>query len=133
MSEKLRRLESLLQEFVSLEKLRKENIAKLQELFKELEIDQKVAWEDLFGFQAMNLMGISLQKEQLAQPQPNRYAQIIAIKNGKNSSLRYFGRAENLDPSLIKKIVEFVLRWRLEKSFFHVENYRDLVDALNQK
>ena len=133
MSDKLKKLESLLQGFVSFEKLRKENRARLRELFETLGVGEKVAWEDLFAFQAMNLMGIGLQRENLAQPQPKRYAQIIAIKEGKNLSLRYFGRAEHLGPELVEQIAEFVLRWRLEKSFFHVEHYKELVDELTKR
>ncbi len=131
MDEKLLRLESLIDRLTSLEQLRSYNRKRLEELFASLEIGQKVErFEDIFTFKAMNLSGITLQKEQLCAVQPNRYAQIIAIKEGKNINLRYFGRAESLPKKLIRDICEFVLRWRLEKSFMNVEHYRELVDGL---
>ncbi len=131
MDERLRYLEFLIDHCTSFEQLRSFNKKRLKELFNRLAIGQKVPeFEELFSYKAMNLSGISLQKDQLCAIQCNRYVQIIAIKDGKNINIRYFGRAESLSQELIHEICEFVLRWRLEKSFMHVEHYKRLVDGL---
>ena len=68
------------------------------------------------------------------------YVQIIAIgevrsddgkKVNKNSSLGYYGKTEKLEAELKNKIVEFVLRWRYEKSFQHSDYYEKLLQELN--
>ena len=48
-------------------------------------------------------------------------------KKAKNISLGYFGKAETLDKELKNCIIEFVLRWRYEKSFQNVEHYKKLI------
>ncbi len=130
--EKIKRVEELLSSLKSTDTLRVKNKKRVCELFEELGLRKKIAdCEELFTFVAINLMGISLQKGSIALAQPKRYAQIIGIKksgNGtKNVSLRYFGRAEYLNAELRKKIAEFVLRWRLEKSFLSVDHYKELI------
>jgi len=73
--------------------------------------------------------------ESLGEITEGKYAQIIGIKyvdqegkrRAKNINLRYFGRVEQLEKETRDLIVEFVLRWRLEKSYRGVDHYRDLV------
>ena len=136
--EPIKRLNSLIENLFTMEKERKENIVRLRQLYKELEIDNKVDnFEELFTFNAINIAGLSLQRESLLTPQPGRYLQIIGIKKSENRSkninLRYFGKAEKIDPALRAKAAEFVLRWRLEKGFLGVNNYRELLHELQNK
>jgi len=136
MESKLERLKKLTDKIVSFEIIRKENKNRLKELFFELNIDEKVKiFDDLFDFKAMNLSGISLDDENFGKLQEKKYIQIIAIKKIdkklKNINLRYFGRAEKIEEILKDKIVEFVLRWRLEKSFLQVEHYKKLVKRVD--
>ncbi|WP_456380433.1 hypothetical protein [Hydrogenimonas sp.] len=118
---------------------RRKNLKRLETLYRSLKIDEKVEnFRDLFDFQAINLSAISLRKERFMETTEGKYAQIIAIayveergkKRAKNLSLRYFGRVEKLDGTLKEEIVEFVLRWRLEKSFMGVDHYRELLKTL---
>lgn len=110
---------------------RKENIAKLKELYKEIGIDQKVEnFEELFEFKAINLSGASLQLENLGEIKEGRYLQVLAIAydktakvKSKNVSLGYFGRVENVDADFKNKVVEFIIRYRFEKSFMTLEHY----------
>lgn len=133
MDTKLQRLNALLDTLVSYEKRRKENLEKTHELYKKLQIDQKVgSFEELFDFSAINLLGINLQPPHLGQIQPHRYAQIIGIKNSKNINLGYFGRTENLSKELKHDIVSFVLGWRLEKSFKVVDRYDKILKEWNE-
>ena len=136
--DKLKKLDELLQNLVSLEKRRKENIQRLQSLFKELGLDEKAGrFEDIFGFGAINVTGIWLQEDRFLQIQPNRYVQLIAISRtdgrSKNINLRYFGRSDALEPGLIEKIGEFVIRWRFEKAFLNVEYYEKVVGRFDEK
>ena len=136
MSSQLDRLKALADEISSYEIDRKKNLKRLRALFGKLELSDKVAtFEELFDFKAINLSGITLASSNLGKITEGRYAQIIAIayiqaenkKRAKNISLGYFGRVEQLDESLKKEIVEFILRWRLEKSFIGVDHYRTLI------
>jgi hypothetical protein len=105
-----------------------------------LKIDKKVEnFDQLFLFKAINLSGITLKNQEFAQIQTGKYVQIIAItyhpnKEGKsvakNQSLGYFGKAEKLNSSLKKEIIEFILRWRYEKAFQQVEAYEQLLSKL---
>ncbi|MDH4945281.1 hypothetical protein [Sulfurimonas sp. C5] len=114
---------------------RKENLAKLKELYKEIGIDQKVHnFEDLFEFKAINLSGASLQIENLGEIKEGRYLQVLAIAydktakvKSKNISLGYFGRAENVDIEFKNKVVEFIIRYRFEKSFMTLEHYHTML------
>jgi len=142
MSDKLERLKALADKAAAIstyETDRKKNLKRLETLYRKLELAEKVPeFASLFDFKAINLSGISLTHENLGEITPARYAQIIAItyvddrgkKRAKNVSLRYFGRVENLDPALKEAIVEFILRWRLEKSFRGVDHYRQLLKRL---
>ena len=142
MSDKLERLKALADKAAAIatyETERKKNLKRLEALYEKLELHDKVErFDDLFDYKAINLSGISLTEQELGKITPARYAQIIAIryvedrgkKRAKNVSLRYFGRVEQLDPNLKNEIVEFILRWRLEKSFRGVDHYRQLLKRL---
>ncbi|BCD62243.1 hypothetical protein NitYY0826_C1119 [Nitratiruptor sp. YY08-26] len=136
--ERIKRVEELLSSLKTTDSIRIKNKKRVCELFEELGLHEKVVdCDELFSFVAINLMGISLQKETLGEVQPKRYVQIIGIKKSekgtKNINLRYFGRAEFIEEILKDKIVEFVLRWRLEKSFMSVDHYKDLLGVKFEK
>ena len=42
-------------------------------------------------------------------------------------SLAYFGKVENVDSALKDMVVEFIIRYRFEKSFITLENYYDMI------
>ncbi|WP_187648482.1 hypothetical protein [Nitrosophilus labii] len=138
MDSKIERLKRLTEKIVSYEILRKSNIEKLKKLYMELEIKEKVEdFEKLFDFKAMNLSGVSLSENELGKIKEGKYIQIIAIyKNDenkmKNINLKYFGRAEKVDKKFLDKIVEFVIRWRLEKSFKNMEHYKNLIKLIEE-
>jgi len=135
LSSALDRLKNLTAKISSYEVARKENMAALETLYRELGIDEKVPdFCDLFDFKAMNLSGISLSDASLGVPHEGKYVQIIAITydkdakvRNKNSSLGYFGRAEKLEPAHKNAIIAFVLRWRFEKSFRTLEHYHTML------
>ncbi len=136
MSSKLDRLKALADELTSYEVDRKKNLKRLKEIFVTLQLNDKCPeFTDIFEFKAINLSAISLTKESLGTVTEGKYAQIIGIKyieeegkrRAKNINLRYFGRVEQLERDLRRLIVEFVLRWRLEKSYRGVDHYRTLV------
>ncbi|WP_428739939.1 hypothetical protein [Sulfurimonas sp.] len=114
---------------------RKENLSKLKALYKEIGVDAKVdVFEELFEFKAINLSGASLQSENLGEIKEGRYLQILAIAydkeaaiKSKNISLGYFGRAENVDVEFKNKVVEFIIRYRFEKSFMTLEHYYEML------
>ncbi len=96
-------------------------------------------FQALFDFKAINLSGASLLSGNTGEIKKGKYLQILAIsydKNAmvksKNTSLAYFGRAENVDPELKDKVVEFILRYRFEKSFITLEHYHDMLFPLNK-
>jgi len=140
MSSALDRLKNLTQKISSYELARKENLKELELLFKELEIDAKVdAFEKLFDFKAINLSGASLQEDSLGEIKEGKYLQILAIGydktatiKSKNISLGYYGRAEKVDVELKNKIVEFILRYRFEKSFMTLEHYHGMLGSLKK-
>jgi len=141
MSSALDRLKNLTNKISGYETVRKQNLKILKDLFKELGIDKKVEkFEDLFDFKAVNLSGVSLSDENLGEIKKGRYLQILAIsydknatQKSKNISLAYFGRVENVENELKEKVVEFVIRYRFEKSFMTLEHYHDMIDNLGQK
>ena len=124
----------------SFETVRRENIERVETLYKRLKIFEKSPdFENIFMYKAMNLSGIGLKEEDFGQVREGKYIQIIAItyepdKNGKkkakNISLGYFGKAETLESVLKNEIIEFVLRWRYEKAFQNVEHYKDLIERV---
>ncbi len=136
--EKIEYLKQLIDQVLTQSTTRAKNLQRLRELYEDLGISQKVpAFEELFTFNAINLAGLSLQKETLLHPQPKRYVQIIGIKKvenrSKNVNIRYFGKSENLEEEVIRNIAEFVLRWRLEKGYIAVDNYQELLGELESK
>ncbi len=124
------------------EQVREENIERVKVLYEKLKIFEKSPnFNNIFNYKAMNLSGIGLKQDDFAQVREGKYIQIIAItyepdKNGKkrakNISLGYFGKAETLDNALKNEIVEFVLRWRYEKTFQNVEHYKELIEKIDK-
>ena len=128
----LERLKELTTKISSYEVTRKENRERLRKLYESLKLDAKVhGFETLFSYKAINLSAISLQKENFGEIQPGKYLQLLAITKvdgkSKNISLAYFGRVENVDELLRQKVMEFVIRYRFEKSFLTLEHYYDLL------
>ena len=138
MSTALDRLKNLTSKISSYEMARKENLKKLEELFEKLNIDKKVqSFAELFEFKAINLSGASLTKENLGEIKEGKYLQVLAIAydkeavvKSKNISLAYFGRAESVDVELKNSVVEFIIRYRFEKSFMTLEHYHDMLGDL---
>jgi hypothetical protein len=140
MSSALDRLKNLTNKISSYERARKENLVVLQNLYNELGINQKVEeFSELFSFKAVNLSGASLQNDSLGEIKKGKYLQILAIGydrdavvKSKNISLGYFGKAENVDVVLKDKIVEFIIRFRFEKSFMTLEHYYDMIESFKE-
>lgn len=138
MSSALDRLKTLTNKISSYERARKENLVLLQNLFNELNINQKVEeFSELFNYKAINLSGASLLSESLGEIKKGKYLQILAIGydrdavvKSKNVSLGYFGKAESVDEELKNKIVEFIIRFRFEKSFMTLEHYYTMLEPL---
>ncbi len=133
MSDALKRLKELTSKISSYELTRKENFKRLQELFKKLELEKKTNdFQTLFEYKAINLSAVSLQKENFGEIQEGKYLQLLAIAKvegkSKNISLAYFGRVENVPKGLREEIIEFVIRYRFEKSFLNLEHYHELLE-----
>jgi hypothetical protein len=141
MSSALDRLKNLTNKISSYELARKENMLRLRTLFREVGIDKKVnSFEALFEFKAVNLSGASLLSESLGEIKEGKYLQILAISydkeasvKSKNVSLAYFGRVENVDKVLKDKVVEFIIRYRFEKSFMTLEHYHTMIAPFRKK
>jgi len=141
MSSALDRLKKLSNKISSYELARKENMIRLKELFKDVGIDSKVnIFEDIFDFKAINLSGASLLSENLGEVKKGKYLQVLAISydkeadiKSKNISLAYFGRVENVEESFKDKVVEFIIRYRFEKSFMTLEHYHDMMEPFRKK
>ena len=137
MSSALDRLKNLTNKISSYERSRKENLVILQDLYSELGINQKVEeFSEQFNFKAINLSGASLQNDSLGEIKKGKYLQILAIGydkealiKSKNISLGYFGKAENVNEGLKNKIVEFIIRFRFEKSFMTLEHYYEMMES----
>ncbi len=135
MSAALDRLKNLTNKISSYERVRKDNISALEFLYKDIGIDKKVEnFDDIFDFKAINLSGASLLQESLGTIKKGKYLQILAISynkearvKSKNISLGYFGKAELVDVKLKDKIVEFIIRYRFEKSFMTLEHYNGML------
>jgi len=140
MSSALDRLKNLTNKISSYEMARKENLKILEDLFNELEIFKKVEnFSNLFDFKAINLSGASLLSENLGDIKEGKYLQLLAIAydkdalvKSKNISLAYYGRVENVDVILKDKVVEFIMRFRFEKSFMTLEHYHDVITTFKQ-
>ncbi len=139
MKSKIERLKRLTDKMISFEILRKKNLDTLKNLYKKLNIEEKIDnFDDIFEFKAMNLSGVSLNEKDLGEIKKGKYIQIIAIKKDeneklKNINLKYLGRAEKIEENLKNDVVEFVLRWRLEKNFRGVEHYKNLIHKIKGK
>lgn len=137
MSLALERLKNLTNKISGYERARKDNLTVLQNLYNELGINQKVEdFSELFNFKAINLSGASLLNDSLGEIKKGKYLQILAIGydkdavvKSKNISLGYFGKAENVDVDLKNKIVEFIIRFRFEKSFMTLEHYYTMLES----
>ncbi len=135
MSSALDRLKNLTNKISSYETARKENLKILEDLYTKTGIDKKVEnFSDLFDFKAINLSGASLLNENLGEIKKGKYFQVLAIsydknaiQKSKNTSLAYFGKVENVDSELKDMIVEFIIRYRFEKSFMTLENYYGMI------
>ncbi len=141
MSSALDRLKDLTTKISSYERVRKENLSILEELFYDISINEKVEnFSDIFEFKALNLLGASLQSETLGELRLGKYLQILAISydkeaviKSKNISLGYFGKVENVNPDFKDKIVEFIIRYRFEKSFMTLEHYNTMLEAFKKE
>jgi hypothetical protein len=137
MSSALDRLKNLTHKISSYERARKDNLIILQNLYSELGIDKKVEeFSELFSFKAINLSGASLLGDNLGEIKEGKYLQILAIGydkdavvKSKNISLGYFGKVESVDVKLKNKIVEFIIRFRFEKSFMTLEHYHGMLES----
>jgi len=140
MSSALDRLKNLTNKISSYEMARKENMLVLREIYKEIGINKKVdVFENIFEFKAINLSGASLLSESLGEIKEGKYLQILAISydsqatiKSKNSSLAYFGRVENVDVDLKNRVVEFIIRYRFEKSFMTLEHYHTMMEPFRK-
>ncbi len=140
MSSALDRLKKLTNKISGYETARKENISLLKKIFSEIGIDKKVEkFEDIFEFKAINLSGASLLSESLGVIKEGKYLQVLAISYDKdavvksqNISLAYFGRVESVDTILKDKIVEFIVRYRFEKSFMTLEHYHTMLEPFRK-
>jgi len=137
MSSALDRLKNLTHKISGYEVTRKENLKILEELFYTIGIDKKVNnFEELFSYKAINLSGASLALESLGEIKEGKYFQILAISydksaaiKSKNISLGYFGRVENVDATLKNSVIEFIIRYRFEKSFMTLEHYNEMLES----
>ena len=135
MSSALDRLKNLTNKISSYEMARKENLKLLEKLFFELNIDKKVGeFLELFNFKAINLSGASLVQGSLGEIKEGKYLQVLAISydkeavvKSKNISLAYYGRVEAVAVELKDKVVEFIIRYRFEKSFMTLEHYHTML------
>ena len=141
MSSALDRLKNLTNKISGYETARKENISILKKLYLEVGIDKKVKnFEDIFEFKAINLSGASLLSENLGEIKEGKYLQVLAISYDKNAvvksqniSLAYFGRVENVESVLKDKVIEFIIRYRFEKSFMTLEHYHKMLEPFRKK
>ncbi|MCF6340237.1 MAG: hypothetical protein L3J10_05760 [Sulfurimonas sp.] len=140
MSSALDRLKNLTNKISSYERARKDNLKILEKLFNQIGIDKKIEnFSRLFTFKAINLSGASLLNENLGEIKEGKYLQILAISydkealvKSKNISLGYFGKVENVNIELKNKIVEFIIRFRFEKSFITLEHYHEMLELFNK-
>ena len=121
--------------------LREKNLKRVATLYEELNLSTKHPdFSTIFNYTAMNLAGIVLKDENFGEIHEGKYVQIISIayklnnegkRVTKNSSLGYYGKAEKLEEKKKYQIIEFVLRWRYEKSFQHSDDYQQLLKKLH--
>ncbi len=141
MSSAIDRLKNLADKITSYEKVRKENMSSLRVLFEDIGVSKKVdRFEDIFEFKAINLSGASLLEDSLGEIKEGKYLQILAISydkeattKSKNISLGYYGKSESVESELKDKIVEFIIRYRFEKSFMTLEHYNGMLNSFNKE
>jgi len=141
MSSALDRLKNLTNKISGYEIARKENLSILKKLYLEIGIDKKVKnFEDIFEFKAINLSGASLLSESLGEIKEGKYLQVLAISYDKNAviksqnrSLAYYGRVENVDTNFKDKVIEFIIRYRFEKSFMTLEHYHGMLEPFRKE
>jgi len=136
-------IEKLSKNDFQIETAREKNLKRIHELFLTLKIDEKhIDFDTIFEYKAMNLSAIGLKDEDFAQIRKGKYVQIISIANvvtshgqlyTKNISLGYYGKVELLETQLKNQIIEFVLRWRYEKSFQQSLHYEKLLSKLKSQ
>jgi len=117
--------------------LRQENLEKIAKLYEKLNLSEKHSnFSTIFDYTAINVAGIGLKEENFGEIQEGKYVQIISIAHvvnssgkrvSKNSSLGYYGKAEKITEEKKNNIIEFILRWRYEKSFQHSDYYEKLL------
>lgn len=139
----LNHVEKKLETVAALERnasLRQENIRQMKILHKALKLDERhPIFDRLFDFNAINIAGIDFKDEDIGGVREAKYVQITAIayeisqttKITKNISLGYYGKTEELEEETKRNILEFVLRWRYEKSFQHSDYYAQLLKKLH--
>jgi hypothetical protein len=140
MNSALDRLKNLTNKISGYEITRKENLKILEGLFYKIGIDKKIEnFDALFLYKAINLSGASLALENLGEIKEGKYFQILAISYDKNAkvksknvSLAYFGRVENVDAELKNSVVEFIIRYRFEKSFMTLEHYNEMLESISR-
>jgi len=120
--------------------LRQKNLEKLTKLYVELNLSKKHPdFSTIFDYTAINIAGIGLKEENFGEIQKGKYVQIISIAHtlnssgkrvSKNSSLGYYGKAEKITEEQKNNIIEFILRWRYEKSFQHSDYYEKLLATI---
>ncbi|CAA6803208.1 MAG: Unknown protein [uncultured Sulfurovum sp.] len=133
-------LDKLEEKLGSSSSLREENLKHIGQLVKTLHLDKKHSnFDTIFNYKAMNLAGIGLKNEDFGEIREGKYVQIIAIASEineegqkiiKNLSLGYYGKAERLKEKDKQNIIEFVLRWRYEKTFRHSDYYQRLLATI---
>ena len=121
--------------------LRQENLEKIAKIYEKLELSKNHPdFSTIFNYTAMNLAGIGLKEENFGEIYKGKYVQLISIayelnssgkRVTKNSSLGYYGKAEKITEKTKNSIIEFVLRWRYEKSFQHSNYYETLLQKLH--
>jgi len=121
--------------------LRQENLEKITQLYEVLNLSEKHPdLSTIFNYTAINVAGIGLKEENFGEIQEGKYVQIISITHklnssgkrvSKNSSLGYYGKAEKITEETKNSIIEFILRWRYEKSFQHSDYYEKLLQKLH--
>ena len=94
----------------------------------------------IFFYLRLLTSGASLLEDNLGEIKEGKYLQILAIsydKNAKvkskNTSLAYFGRVESVECDLKDRVVEFIIRYRFEKSFMTLEHYNGMLSDFGKK
>lgn len=105
---------------------REENLQRLKELFEEFTISILADIDELLKLSAVNVTGINMKTQETYD---SKYVQVIGVEyipdrkpSRKNINLKYFGKSDNLSCEQKCRIIEFVSRYRLEKSYRDIES-----------